>query len=78
MVAVRGARSRAPGKYLCRPVCQPTYSRHPFVWQQQVSASSRLTISGLIDENPKLVWTAYYLGALAKTLMDDADAGMAN
>ncbi|MBH3363702.1 DUF3077 domain-containing protein [Pseudomonas fulva] len=37
-----------------------------------------LTISGLMDENPKLVWAAYYLGALAKTLMDDADAGMAN
>jgi len=37
-----------------------------------------LTISGLMDENPKLVWAAYYLGALAKTLMDDAEAGMAN
>jgi len=43
-----------------------------------VSASSKLTISGLMDEIPKLVWAAYYLGALAKTLMDDADAGMAN
>ncbi|WP_367599020.1 hypothetical protein [Pseudomonas fulva] len=34
------------------------------------------SISGLIDENPKLVWAAYYLGALAKTLMDDAEAGL--
>ncbi|MBK5007290.1 DUF3077 domain-containing protein [Pseudomonas sp. S32] len=40
--------------------------------------AQELTISGLVDENPKLVWAAYYLGALAKTLMDDAEAGMAN
>ncbi|RRW63687.1 DUF3077 domain-containing protein, partial [Pseudomonas fulva] len=40
--------------------------------------AQELTISGLMDENPKLVWAAYYLGALAKTLMDDAEAGLAS
>ncbi|MFG0866359.1 DUF3077 domain-containing protein [Pseudomonas sp. FYR_7] len=40
--------------------------------------AQELTISGLMDENPKLLWAAYYLNALAKTLMDDAEAGMAD
>ncbi|WP_430491793.1 DUF3077 domain-containing protein [Pseudomonas fulva] len=39
-----------------------------------MSYVQELTISGLMDETPKLVWAAYYLGALAKTLMDDAEA----
>ncbi|WP_449432445.1 DUF3077 domain-containing protein [Pseudomonas putida] len=35
-----------------------------------------LTLSGLLEENPQLVWAAYYLSALAKSLMDDAELGM--
>ncbi|NIE73925.1 DUF3077 domain-containing protein [Pantoea sp. Ap-967] len=39
--------------------------------------AQELTASGLMDDNPRLVWAAYYLGGLAKALMDDAEAGMA-
>ncbi|MFJ4347290.1 DUF3077 domain-containing protein [Pseudomonas sp. NPDC089401] len=35
-----------------------------------------LTLSGLLDENPQLVWASYYLSALAKALLDDAEMGM--
>ncbi|MBF8651237.1 DUF3077 domain-containing protein [Pseudomonas putida] len=41
-----------------------------------VGYAQELTISGLMGEKPKLVWAPYYLGALAKTLMDDAEAGL--
>lgn len=35
-----------------------------------------LTISGLMDEKPQLIWASYYLSALAKALLDDAELGM--
>jgi hypothetical protein len=35
-----------------------------------------LTIVGLMDEKPMMVWAAHYLSALAKALMDDAELGM--
>lgn len=35
-----------------------------------------LTIVGLMDEKPMMIWAAHYLSALAKALMDDAELGM--
>ncbi|OCT24083.1 DUF3077 domain-containing protein [Pseudomonas putida] len=35
-----------------------------------------MTLSAVMDENPQLVWASYYLSALAKALMDDAELGM--
>ncbi|MEN5109987.1 DUF3077 domain-containing protein [Pseudomonas sp. TWI672] len=35
-----------------------------------------LTITGLMEENPQLIWASYYLSALAKALLDDAELGM--
>jgi len=35
-----------------------------------------LTIIGLMDEKPIMVWAAHYLSAMAKALMDDAELGM--
>lgn len=35
-----------------------------------------LTIAGLMDDNPQLIWASHYLSALAKALMDDAELGM--
>ncbi|TLP61734.1 MULTISPECIES: DUF3077 domain-containing protein [Pseudomonas] len=35
-----------------------------------------LTLSGVMDENPQLVWASHYLSGLAKALMDDAELGM--
>ncbi|EJN37892.1 hypothetical protein PMI38_02623 [Pseudomonas sp. GM84] len=35
-----------------------------------------LTIIGLMDEKPMMIWAAHYLSALAKALMDDAELGM--
>ncbi|MFB4391624.1 MULTISPECIES: DUF3077 domain-containing protein [unclassified Pseudomonas] len=35
-----------------------------------------MTLSGVMDDNPQLVWAAHYLSALAKALMDDAELGM--
>ena len=35
-----------------------------------------LTITGLMDEKPMMIWAAYYLSAMAKALMDDAELGM--
>jgi len=35
-----------------------------------------MTISGLMDEKPELIWASHYLSALAKALMDDAELGM--
>ncbi|MDF9619326.1 DUF3077 domain-containing protein [Pseudomonas entomophila] len=35
-----------------------------------------LTIAGIMEEKPQLLWPSYYLSALAKALMDDAELGM--
>ena len=35
-----------------------------------------MTIVGLMDDNPQLIWASHYLSALAKALMDDAELGM--
>jgi hypothetical protein len=35
-----------------------------------------MTIAGLMDDNPQLIWASHYLSALAKALMDDAELGM--
>ncbi|MFJ4066249.1 DUF3077 domain-containing protein [Pseudomonas sp. NPDC089996] len=37
-----------------------------------------LTVIGLMEEKPMMIWAAHYLSALAKALMDDAELGMAN
>ncbi|WP_408981149.1 DUF3077 domain-containing protein [Pseudomonas sp. B21-044] len=37
-----------------------------------------LTLVGVMDEDPRMVWAAHYLSALAKALMDDAELGMAH
>ncbi|MFK3775580.1 DUF3077 domain-containing protein [Pseudomonas sp. NPDC089406] len=37
---------------------------------------SHLTLVGVMDEDPKMVWAAHYLSALAKALMDDAELGL--
>lgn len=35
-----------------------------------------LTIDGLMEDKPQLIWASHYLCALAKALMDDAELGM--
>lgn len=35
-----------------------------------------LTIIGLMDEKPMMIWAAHYLSAMVKALMDDAELGM--
>lgn len=35
-----------------------------------------LTIIGLMEEKPMMIWAAHYLSAMAKALMDDAELGM--
>ena len=35
-----------------------------------------LTILGLMDEKPMMIWASHYLSAMAKALMDDAELGM--
>ena len=35
-----------------------------------------MTIDGLMDNKPQLLWASHYLSALAKALMDDAEWGM--
>ncbi|MDF0733884.1 DUF3077 domain-containing protein [Pseudomonas entomophila] len=35
-----------------------------------------MTLTGVLDNNPQLVWASHYLSALAKALMDDAELGM--
>ena len=35
-----------------------------------------LTIIGLMEEKPMMIWAAHYLSALAKALMDDAELSM--
>jgi len=35
-----------------------------------------LTIDGLMDNKPQLLWASHYLSALAKALLDDAELGM--
>ena len=41
-----------------------------------LDCSQELTLSGLMDERPRLIWAAYYLNAFAKTLLDDAELGL--
>jgi len=35
-----------------------------------------MTLAGVLDSNPKLIWASHNLSALAKALMDDAELGM--
>ena len=35
-----------------------------------------LTITGVMEDNPQLIWASHYLSALAKALLDDAELGM--
>ncbi|QJQ21295.1 DUF3077 domain-containing protein [Pseudomonas sp. SK] len=35
-----------------------------------------LTLDGLMENKPQLIWASHYLSALAKALMDDAELGM--
>ena len=35
-----------------------------------------LSIDGLIEDKPQLLWASHYLCALAKALLDDAELGM--
>ncbi|WP_426811574.1 DUF3077 domain-containing protein [Pseudomonas sp. WOUb67] len=35
-----------------------------------------LTIDGLMEDKPRLIWAAHYLCALGKALLDDAELGM--
>ncbi len=35
-----------------------------------------LTIAGVMEEQPQLIWASHYLSALAKALLDDAELGM--
>ncbi|MFI7859191.1 DUF3077 domain-containing protein [Pseudomonas promysalinigenes] len=35
-----------------------------------------LTILGLMEDKPMMIWASHYLSAMAKALMDDAELGM--
>lgn len=35
-----------------------------------------LTLIGLLDEKPAMIWASHYLSAMAKALMDDAELGL--
>ncbi|BDM24930.1 DUF3077 domain-containing protein [Pseudomonas sp. LRP2-20] len=35
-----------------------------------------LSIDGLMEDKPQLLWASHYLCALAKALLDDAELGM--
>ncbi len=35
-----------------------------------------MTLDGLMEDKPQLIWASHYLCALAKALMDDAELGM--
>ena len=35
-----------------------------------------MTLDGLMEEKPQLIWASHYLCAQAKALMDDAELGM--
>jgi len=35
-----------------------------------------MTLDGLMDDKPQLIWASHYLCAMAKALMDDAELGM--
>ncbi|WP_110996154.1 DUF3077 domain-containing protein [Pseudomonas sichuanensis] len=37
-----------------------------------------LTLLGVMEEDPRMVWAAYYLSAMAKALLDDAELGLAH
>jgi len=44
--------------------------------EQSSELMGELTITGLMDEKPMMIWAAHYLSAMAKALMDDAELGM--
>ena len=57
------------------------YRRHPIHRRQDhllklMGYVRELTITGLMDEKPMMIWAAHYLSAMAKALMDDAELGM--
>lgn len=35
-----------------------------------------LIITGLMDDDRKLIWASHHLSAMAKALLDDAELGM--
>ncbi|WP_240158481.1 DUF3077 domain-containing protein [Pantoea sp. Tr-811] len=35
-----------------------------------------MTLTGLLEDDQKLIWASHYLNALAKALLDDAELGM--
>ncbi|MDH0733865.1 DUF3077 domain-containing protein [Pseudomonas sichuanensis] len=37
-----------------------------------------LTLVGVMEQDPRMVWAAHYLSALAKALLDDAELGLAH
>lgn len=37
-----------------------------------------LTLLGVMEEDLRMVWAAYYLSAMAKALLDDAELGLAH
>ena len=37
-----------------------------------------MTLAGVMDNDPQLIWASHYLSALAKALLDDAELGMAH
>ncbi|QHG66517.1 DUF3077 domain-containing protein [Pseudomonas putida] len=41
-----------------------------------MSYAHDLTLTGLLEDNQKLIWASHYLNALSKTLLDDAELGM--
>ncbi|MBJ9976786.1 DUF3077 domain-containing protein [Pseudomonas sp. S75] len=44
---------------------------------EMIGYACDLVLSGLLEDKPKHVWAAYYLCALGKALLDDAELGMA-
>ncbi|MFJ4064886.1 DUF3077 domain-containing protein [Pseudomonas sp. NPDC089996] len=43
---------------------------------QAIEKLQELTIIGLLDEKPMMIWASHYLSAMAKALLDDAELGM--
>ena len=41
-----------------------------------MSYAHDLALTGLLEDNQKLIWASHYLNALAKALLDDAELGM--
>jgi hypothetical protein len=44
--------------------------------QSNVGYVRDLTIDGLMEDKPQLLWASHYLSALAKALLNDAELGM--